>query len=165
MIKSLVILVIAVIFGVAAANAQPRQKRPLVVGIASVIDGDTIEIHGARLRLWGIDAPESGQFCGRERMGQRSANALSEIIGGRTVTCQDRGSAGWGRRVAFCTVAGHDIQQSMVRDGWAYAFSKYSHDYEGVQAATRASNRGVWAAGCQAPWEWRAEHRQKKAKS
>jgi endonuclease YncB( thermonuclease family) len=34
-----------------------------VAGVASVIDGDTIEIHGRRIRLWGIDAPEAAQRC------------------------------------------------------------------------------------------------------
>lgn len=34
-----------------------------IVGVASVIDGDTIEIHGSRIRLFGIDAPESRQAC------------------------------------------------------------------------------------------------------
>jgi endonuclease YncB( thermonuclease family) len=34
-----------------------------LVGQASVIDGDTLEIHGTRIRLWGIDAPESSQLC------------------------------------------------------------------------------------------------------
>ena len=34
-----------------------------LIGQASVIDGDTLEIHGTRIRLWGIDAPESNQFC------------------------------------------------------------------------------------------------------
>ena len=36
---------------------------PDLQGVASVIDGDTIEIHGTRIRLNGIDAPESGQLC------------------------------------------------------------------------------------------------------
>jgi endonuclease YncB( thermonuclease family) len=40
-----------------AANAND------LTGQASVIDGDTLEIHGSRIRLWGIDAPEAGQFC------------------------------------------------------------------------------------------------------
>jgi endonuclease YncB( thermonuclease family) len=34
-----------------------------LVGQASVIDGDTLEIHGTRIRLWDIDAPESTQLC------------------------------------------------------------------------------------------------------
>ena len=34
-----------------------------LTGQAGVIDGDTLEIHGTRIRLWGVDAPESSQLC------------------------------------------------------------------------------------------------------
>lgn len=34
-----------------------------LTGQASILDGDTLEIHGTRVRLWGIDAPESAQLC------------------------------------------------------------------------------------------------------
>ena len=39
------------------------KSAPSVQGTASVIDGDTIEIHGQRIRLDAIDAPESSQLC------------------------------------------------------------------------------------------------------
>ena len=46
-------------------------------GQASIIDGDTLEIHGARIRLWGIDAPESSQLCrGEDSLQYRAAQKL-----------------------------------------------------------------------------------------
>jgi endonuclease YncB( thermonuclease family) len=77
------------------ASETPVQAGGEIAGIASVIDGDTIEIHGQRIRLHGIDAPESGQTCldadGRTwRCGQRAALALQDLIRRRTVACDDR---------------------------------------------------------------------------
>lgn len=64
-----------------------------LVGHASVIDGDTLEIHGTRIRLWGIDAPESSQLCRGEdslpyRCGAKAANELDAFIAGRAVSCE-----------------------------------------------------------------------------
>lgn len=66
-----------------------------IAGQASVIDGDTIEIHGKRVRLFGIDAPETAQTCQDDagkpyRCGQAAANALAEFIGSKTVRCEPR---------------------------------------------------------------------------
>jgi endonuclease YncB( thermonuclease family) len=53
-----------------------------LAGQASVIDGDTLEIHRTRFRLWGVDAPESSQLCRGEdslqyQRGAKAANDLS----------------------------------------------------------------------------------------
>src|SRR5262245_27291975 len=75
---------VAVILSVLSIGATSAAAQ-LLVGIASVIDGDTIEIHGTRIRLNGIDAPESAQLCldgaGRKyRCGQRSSLALADFL-------------------------------------------------------------------------------------
>jgi endonuclease YncB( thermonuclease family) len=60
--------------GLALAIGFPRSILADTAGIASVIDGDTIEIHGQRVRLHGIDAPESSQAC-LNAAGQKCAAA------------------------------------------------------------------------------------------
>ena len=45
----------------AALLAHRAEAEAPIVGTASIIDGDTIEVHGTRIRLHGIDAPESSQ--------------------------------------------------------------------------------------------------------
>jgi hypothetical protein len=101
-----------------------------LVGRASIIDGDTIEIHGRRVRLFGIDAPESRQLCEVDgkpyRCGQQAALALADEIGQRTVWCEQREVDRYGRMVAVCSAGGEDLGRWMVRQGWALAYRRYS---------------------------------------
>lgn len=93
----------------AAANAEP------LAGRASVIDGDTIEIHGARIRLEGIDAPESRQTCMAKetgevvRCGQKAAFFLADLLAEHTVTCTEAGKDRYRRTLAHCEVEGQDV--------------------------------------------------------
>ena len=77
-------------------------------GPARVIDGDTIDVAGERIRFHGIDAPESGQTCvvGLEvwLCGQKADHALYNFIGTSSVTCQERDVDRYGRIVATCAV-------------------------------------------------------------
>jgi len=149
--------------------AAPQPSAPAsslgaaVIGVASVIDGDTIEIHGQRIRLYGIDAPEASQLCelgGKPwRCGQASANALAEYVGRRTVTCKPRDRDRYGRLVAACSVGGARISAWMVREGWAVAYRRYSQDFVADEAAARAAKRGIWRSTFILPWDWRAQRR------
>ena len=85
-----------------------------LVGQASIIDGDTLEIHGTRIRLWGIDAPESSQLCrGADsnlyRCGANAANDLDTFIARRPVNCTRVSEDQYGRSVATCSVGGTDL--------------------------------------------------------
>ena len=140
-------------------SAQER-----LVGVSSVIDGDTIEIHGQRIRIWGIDAPESSQLCyiqGKPwRCGQRASLALSDWIRRRTVTCIERGRDRYRRVVAVCSVAGDDMAAWLVRHGWALDWPRYSRRaYAEFQRLAAAAKVGVWQGDFQLPWEWRRAHR------
>ena len=130
-----------------------------VAGVATVIDGDTIEVHGQRIRLHGIDAPESRQLCRLDGKlwpcGKDAANALAKKIARRPVTCEDLGRDRYKRMVARCTVAGEDLGEWMVSQGWALAYRRYSRDYVDQEADARAARRGIWAGEFVKPWEWR----------
>ena len=130
----LIVLSIAV-----GAAAQDR-----IVGVATVIDGDTIEIHGQRIQLFGIDAPESSQLCVRPtgerwRCGQQASFALADQIGRAAVTCQPRDFDRYGRVVAACFKGSEDLNRWMVANGWAVAYKRYSVDYVASEAAARRS--------------------------
>ena len=86
----------------------------VITGRASVVDGDTLEIHGQRIRLSGIDAPESGQLCFNAndkpwRCGQRAALELADRIGRAPVTCRRTDTDSYGRIVAVCFKGEEDL--------------------------------------------------------
>lgn len=91
-----------------------------IIGQVSVIDGDTLEIHGQRIRLSGIDAPESDQLCRGDdslqyRCGAKAANELDRFIADRSVSCEGVGRDQYGRTVAVCSIDGEDIAGWLVQ--------------------------------------------------
>lgn len=153
-------LLLAVI--VAAGVTVPAVAEDLS-GRATVVDGDTLDIAGSRIRLFGIDAPERSQLC---EIGQvswpcgRNAEAiLAGATRGRDVDCRGNGRDRYGRLLAVCYVGGESLNARMVRDGWALAYRRYSLAYVGEEAEARAAGRGVWQGPFIEPWEWRSAQR------
>jgi endonuclease YncB( thermonuclease family) len=145
---------------VAEAAKSPRfDFDSALVGQASIIDGDTIEIHGTRIRFSGIDAPESRQTCEANgityRCGQKAANALSDFIGIHTVNCNKTGMDRYHRVIAKCFADGVDLSSWMVANGWAIAYRKYSMDYVADEDHARNQKAGIWAGTFVVPEEWR----------
>ncbi|PVA07510.1 thermonuclease family protein [Thalassorhabdomicrobium marinisediminis] len=131
-----------------------------VIGTASVVDGDTIEIHGQRIRLHGIDAPESNQPCrGAEsnvyRCGQLAANELDTLIGRSSVECWTQDVDRYRRLVSVCKLGNIDINAWMVTQGFAVAYREYSLDYVALENEAREGQIGIWGSNFQMPWDYR----------
>jgi endonuclease YncB( thermonuclease family) len=129
------------------------------VGQASVIDGDTLEIHGQRIRLHGIDAPESSQQCTIDseiyRCGQKAAFFLDSLVSKKTIKCEQKDRDRYGRIVAECFAGAVNLNASMVQQGWALAYRKYSQDYVQQEEMAKQSKAGMWAGHFQPAWDYR----------
>lgn len=127
----------------------------VVAGPATVVDGDSLEIAGTRVRLHGIDAPEAQQTCDRNgeawRCGEEARRQLAEIIGASRVECVGHEKDQYGRLLAQCTAGYTDINRTMVETGWALAFRKYSDAYSAGEARARAMRVGLWGSSFVSP--------------
>ncbi len=137
-----------------------------ITGKPRVIDGDTLEIAGERIRLHGIDAPESEQTCvadgKRWHCGLEASSALAFKIARGWVTCQGEDRDRYGRLIAVCYaggVGGPELNAWLVSEGWALAYRRYSLDYIDEEAAAQEARRGIWRGEFMEPWKWRRGER------
>lgn len=143
------------------ADPQPEVIR----GRAVVLDGDTFRIDDERIRLIGIDAPETDQMCRLDELdwpcGQVSTAVMWELVGTEEVACEVHGRDRWERALGVCRREdGLDLNGELVRLGWALAWypetgAIYGPDYEPLEAQAREAGRGMWKGEFTVPWEWR----------
>ena len=135
-------------------------------GQARVIDGDSLVVRGVRIRILGVDAPESGQFCfaksqpveqGAWHCGRQAAHALSDAIGDQKVSCDMTGQGIRKAWLARCSVGGEDLAQWLAANGWAVPAPDCK--CEVVRSASdhaKAEGLGIWSSAFTMPWDWRA---------
>lgn len=134
-------------------------KPPALTGSAYAIDGDTLVIKRKHIRLFGIDAFEHDQTCGRFRCGVEATTALRDLVKGQTVTCRQQDRDQYGRMIAICKLSlGLDLGGEMVRRGLAVDYRSFTLDYMDEEADAQAHKRGAWARGFQSPLQYRREH-------
>ena len=141
----------------------PRQTGAIIAGRPRVVDGDSLEVAGHRVRLFGIDAPESLQDCRDARgkyypCGLDARDALAGLIGRQSVSCKPVGES-YGRDVSLCTAGGRDLSEAMVRSGHALELQQYSRGrYADAEREARNARRGLWAGDFEQPSDWRHGH-------
>lgn len=151
---------VALVLG--ACGASPAVEASASTPV--IVDGDTLTLDGARVRLWGVDAPEQGQTCQRRgqayRCGQAASQALRVWIGQRPVSCVEVEKDQYGRSVARCAVDGEDVGGWLVAQGHALDYRRHSAGaYASAEASARAATRGMHAGTFESAWEWRRARR------
>jgi len=130
-----------------------------ITGKPRVVDGDTLAFENQRVRLHGIDAPESKQTCTANgkpwNCGEEATFALSYLVGNHWIRCEERDTDRYGRIVAVCYAGPHDLNARMVSDGWAMAYRRYSTDYVAEEGEAKAAGAGIWRGDFMPPWRWR----------
>lgn len=128
-------------------------------GKTAIVDGDTLEVNGKTVRLYGIDAPELGQYClngsNRYRCGYEAALALTKLVGSGPVECRptpvDADDEG-----QICSVELVDLAEAMLRRGYAVAPPSSFAVYRRAESEAKKSRLGIWRGNFIHPPEWRA---------
>ena len=136
-----------------------------ITGVPKIREGDPIVIGTTRIRIGGIDAPSTDQLClntkgERWTCGVAARDELIKHTDNKSWTCHPRQTVDRrGRTVARCDVDGEDIQKWLVRNGWALAYTRVSHDYDADEKEAREAKAGMWQGAFIAPWDWRIRNK------
>jgi endonuclease YncB( thermonuclease family) len=163
-------VLLAASVGFYVMKSRPTQPPSTVAGTSRVIDGDTIDISGTRIRLLAIDAPELEQACSDAQgqpwdCGAVAARELRTHLNGQDLKCESSRQDNFRRVLAICFMPdGSDINAWMVRQGWAVAF-RTTKRYRPEQDEAAAAKRGLWAGAFTLPWEWRERNRRRASET
>jgi endonuclease YncB( thermonuclease family) len=148
-----------------AANPESDRARyhDLSFSVVRVIDGDTLDIRATdgdkpatRIRLWGVDTPETGHGD-RPAMyfGAEAADFARQILEGRkvhVVLSPRRSRDRFGRLLAYVFLerGGTMFNEQLLETGYAYADPRFDHHYEdrfeALEKEARRDSRGMWKA-------------------
>jgi endonuclease YncB( thermonuclease family) len=147
------------------ALASEGESPPAGAGV-QVIDGDTLQIDGHIVQLYGIDAPELGQYCEHNgklwACGVEAALFLRKTVEfeGPPIECPP-----WGEQAAeggsadlvigVCQIGPKVVGLTMVQNGYAMALPDSFPDYKEAEKQARQAKLGVWRGDFVPPWEWR----------
>jgi endonuclease YncB( thermonuclease family) len=134
-----------------------------------IVDGDTIVLDGIKIRLKGIDAPESKQECvsysevnkkkTKIPCGEIATAELKSIIGKNKINCSNEGTDFYKRQLSYCYVGDLNINEEMVRRGYAVAAVKYDKSFKLAEKLAKSTKEGLWAGEFEDPEKWRRRNK------
>ena len=132
-------------------------------GIAHVVDGDTIHIEKNKIRLHGIDAPEIDQTCTIKdkvwNCGIESSLELKKLILDNNISCVVSDIDKYNRYIAECFINNQNINELMVKNGWAIAYRYYSLDFIDDEEIAKNNKAGIWKGEFLDPYLFRKQQK------
>jgi len=159
--RGLVVALVGLLAAAAAAFWDEATPDSYLSGAARVVDGDTLVVAGMRVRLAGVDAPESRQRCERGgeswECGATATAALQRLTEGQVVRCATLGQDRYERMLGRCEAGEADLGAALVRQGMAVAYTRYSWRYVPEELRARWDGAGIWAGRFETPEDWRRQ--------
>ena len=155
-------LLILILFFSFFKNAQSKK---IIQGIPKIIDGDTVHIGKYKIRLHGIDAPESKQNCHIINeswdCGYQSTIALKNLVSKKEIFCEIIDIDKYKRYIGICFINNQNINKFMVLNGWAIAYRYYSKDYINEEKVAKDKKVGIWKGDFEEPYLFRKKEKNK----
>ncbi len=130
--------------------------------VLKVVDGDTIVLNGEKIRFSGIDTPELKQKCIKKDQkvlcGVLAKKLLLEKIGNKTLECIREGKDIYKRTLAECFINGESLSVFLVRNGYAFAYRKYSDKFIKEEEFAKKNKNGLWSMKFEYPWDFRKKN-------
>ena len=137
-------------------------QTPSLAQTIKIVDGDTIHINNIKYRFHGIDAPEMKQTCKQNnqqiKCGVLARNALVKKIGNQNVRCKKITIDRYKRIIAECFVNDESLSKHLVRNGYAFAYRRYSKQFIEDENFAREQKLGLWQMQFEYPWNYRRKN-------
>lgn len=139
-----------------------------VMGLARIVDGNTLDFSGMTVRLFAIDAPDAAQQCLKDdenwSCGQEAKAFLAALAEGQKLKCQSHGTDADGAFIASCSRDGLDLGLAMIEAGLAVTTPHSPEHYLTAEAYRKTHKLGLWSSQFQHPADWRAQNVEPSAK-
>lgn len=129
-----------------------------------VVDGDSLEIGSRRIRLFGIDSPEYPQNCYDAKhksysCGIKAKHYMEKLVSAGRVECRQVEVDRYKRSLSVCYSDGKNINEEMVKAGWALAYRDDDGIYTRAEIDAKKHKRGVWQGKFMRPELYRFKKR------
>lgn len=132
---------------------------PAISGVSRIVSGDTLQVNGRTVKLFGVAAPNVSQTCadasGRGyKCGQQAISWLGSWLADNVVQCHILNEDERGVLTGVCMLSPYDIGAALINAGWAVADVRQTKIYIPYQNQALSNKRGLWQGEFYMPWDW-----------